>query len=261
MKGFLPILTAAKAEIAAGECMRLLREAGGWIPTGTGQVWGAEAGDVTVELHTPFAGSVRFGERHRYELARKGVSLPSGGNVLVVRDEDGICLQAAMPADPATESVGVVAFREGGWIHSVREALDGVPAFVHRDDADDYEAAVLAVREAASRLLPAGGVEWKGERMILDSVWSARGLLPLVLMAAVPADGSIEIEPGPVGVAAVVSRLFVRDAATFEANLETLFRGWVTGDGLAVADLSGAEQDVAAELGLGGFDHCEGLFA
>lgn len=255
MKGFLPLLTAAKAEIAAGECMRLLREAGGWLPTGTGSVWGAEApGGVTVELHTPFAGSVSVGERHRYDLARKGVSLPSGRNVLVARHEDdGICLQAVMPMD--VESVGVVLFREGGWIHSVREALDGVPAFVHRDDADDYGAAVLAVREAASRLLPPGGIEWNGKRMIVDSVWSARGLLPLVLMAAVPREGSIDVEPGPEGVAAVVSRLFVRDAAAFEANLEALFRGWERKDGVAVADLSGAEQDVAAELGLG-----EGLF-
>lgn len=240
MKGFLPILTAAKAEIAAGECMRLLREAGGWIPTGTGQVWAADAGGVAVELHTPFASAVR---------------LVGGRNTLVVRDEAGVCLHAGVPLDHDTESFHVEAFREGGWIHSVREALDGVPAFVHRDDADDFDAAVLAVREAALRHLPPDGIVWKGERMIVDSVWSARGLLPLVLMAAVPADGSIDVDHGPDGVPAVVSRLYVRDARAFEANLKALFRGWERTDGAAVAVLDDAERDVAAELRMD-----EGLF-
>lgn len=226
------IILQAKAEAAAEQALKLIRERGGWISTPGGRVRGFEADGVSVELHTVFAGSPSVSHRHRYQAAIDGRELPDGMAALVVRDGwDSPALVAVL--DDRMKICGVAKYREGDWVHDVSSAISGRPAFVCRDDADDLTAAIATVKLSATRMWGDDArALFLGVVMGIRALWAHSSLLPLV-MAEVAPEG-MEIDAGNTLTGVVVKPLVIRNPRAFEASLRRLFEGWhvYRGDGI-----------------------------
>lgn len=226
-----PIFVQAKAEAAAEQALKLVRERGGWISTPGGRVRGFEADGVLVELHTAFAGCTTVSHGHRYQAALDGRVLPDGVATLVVRDGwDTPALIAVL--DDRMHLAGVARFREGDWVHDVASAMSGRPAYVHRDDADDLVTAIATMKLLATRLWGDDArVVFLGLVMGIRAVWVHSSLLPLILADVVPE--GLEIDSGATLTGVCVKRLEIRRPRAFEAALRRLFEGWhvYRGDG------------------------------
>lgn len=219
-----PILLQVKAQAAAEQALKLIRERGGWISTPGGRVRGFEADGVLVELHTAFAGNVAMSRRHRYQAALDGRVLPDGVATLVIRDGwDSPALVAVL--DERMRIGGVARYREGDWIHDLSAATTGHPAFVCREDADDFGPAIATVKLLATRLWGSEArAVFAGVVMGIRSLWVHSSLLPLVLAETAP--DVMEIDGGPTLTGAVVKRLKVHGPRDFETSLRRLFLSW-----------------------------------
>ncbi|MBF0094365.1 MAG: hypothetical protein HQL34_07460 [Alphaproteobacteria bacterium] len=219
-----PIFVQAKAEAAAEQALKLVRERGGWISTPGGRVRGCEADGVLVELHTPFAGNIAVSDLHRYQAALDGRDLPDGVSTLVVKDGwNSPALIAVL--DERMRLAGVARFREGDWVHDVASAMSGRPAYVHRDDADDVVTAIATMKLLATRLWGDDArLVFLGVVMGIRSLWVHSSLLPLVLAEVEP--GGLEIDVGATLTGVCVKRLEIRNPKTFENRLRRLFGGW-----------------------------------
>jgi hypothetical protein len=237
-----PIMLQVKAQAAAEQALKLIRERGGWISTPKGRVRGYEADGVALELHTAFAGNVDVSHRHRYQAALDGRVLPDGVATLVIRDGwDAPALVAVL--DERMRIGGVARYRDGEWLHDLSAATTGHTAFVCREDADDLTAAVATVKLLANRMWDEDARALVlGVFMSLRSLWVHSLLLPLVLAETVPE--GLEIDAGETLTGTVVKRLEIGRPRAFEANLRRLFGSWhvYRGD---------AGPEVSVELGKG----------
>ncbi len=244
MAGRVTTFAQIKAQSAAEEALKLVRERGGWIVGPGGRVRGYEADGILVELHTPFAGTAKMGRTYRYQAALDGRHLPDGAATLVVRDEwESPALVALL--DEQMRVAGVARYREGDWVHEVSAKLTGVPTFVLRDDADDLAAAIGTVNLVASHLWPAASrAVFLGVVMATRALWSHSTLLPLVLAEVAPQGLEVDVGPETSLARVCVKGFRVLRPKAFEARLRDLFAGWhvYRGDGVP---------EVAAELGEG----------
>ncbi|KJS38122.1 MAG: hypothetical protein VR70_11055 [Rhodospirillaceae bacterium BRH_c57] len=168
-------LMDAKAEVYRADAMALLRQRGYWMRQPSETVWGYEDDEVTVTLHTPFAGgaSVQGGKR---------------GPILTVRDHFGAIVLRFVLTSGLQSVSRIVILQAGPWSAALSRVLAGE---VRRDH----------LRLARSACEAEWAKQWgdrvcfyEGVRIPQRIIWSHLGYLPLVLASL---DGvELKLSPG-----------------------------------------------------------------